>query len=131
MFEEYVSLDEAAAYNDTSVRALQKLRFQDKKVKRTCRFKDDKVLLNYKKPLEFVISDLYYKAVFIAGSERSLAFEIAPTLKMKKESAYAYLHRFNFKHFKKANELKNALETYCNNSIWCVDDGNGKREFIA
>lgn len=127
---ELVSLDECAFYNDTSKVNLQKLRYKDKLINRNDRFIDDKVCLNYLNPLEFELNDLYYKALFICGSEVKLANEIAKILKLKNASVYSYLHRFNFKHYKKAHALKNALNEIINSSLWCVCDENGKREFI-
>ena len=119
---ELVSLDECAFYNDTSKVNLQKLRYKDKLINRDDRFFNGKILLNYKNPLEFELSDLYFKALFICGGkEHDLAKEIAPMLKMKASSVYCYLHRFNFKHWKKAHLLRDVLNEYCKSSIWFVD----------
>ena len=46
---EFVSLEQAAVYNEVSKTSLQKLRYKDKKAGRSDRFKDDKVLLDFKK----------------------------------------------------------------------------------
>ena len=73
---EFVSLEQAAVYNEVSKTSLQKLRYKDKKAGRSDRFKDDKVLLDFKNPFEIEISKLYYKAAFIAGSEKKLIKEL-------------------------------------------------------
>lgn len=129
--KEFISLDECALYNDTSRLALQKLRSKDKAIERTDRFQDGKVLMNYKNPLEFELSELYYKAVFVAGTEYELAKEIAPMLKMKASSVYSYLHRFNFKHFKKSYRLRDVLQSYCDTSLWSIKDETGQIVFVA
>lgn len=94
------------------------MRYADKKIGRDDRFKDGKVHFNFTNPLEFELSELYYKCVFIAGSEYKLACDIASLLGLKEASAYCYLHRFNFKHHKKAHKLKEALNAYIKSSIW-------------
>lgn len=128
---ELVSLDECAFYNDTNKINLQKLRHKDKLINRDDRFIDDKVVLNYLNPLEFELSDLYYKALFACGSEGELAKEIAKILKLKSASVYAYLYRFNFKHYKKAHALRRALNEIINTSIWSVVNDDGTREFVV
>lgn len=114
-----MSLDEAALYNDVDKVSLQRLRSKDKKNGRNDRFVNGKVLINYKKPCEFEISKLYYKALFICnGHESELADELAKIMGLNKKSVYMYLYRFNFKHYKKALKLKEALERVCKNSLW-------------
>lgn len=115
---EFVSLGEAAYYNDTTKLSLQKLRYKDKITGRTDRFMGDKVLLNFKNPLEFEISELYYKAAFIAGSEKQLVKELSSELGIKPDTLKHYFNRFCFKHFKKALIIKEALERVCKNSLW-------------
>lgn len=115
---EFVSLEQAAAYNEVSKISLQKLRYKDKKVGRSDRFKDDKVLLNFKNPFEIEISELYYKAACIAGSEKKLIKELSNQLGLRRDSLRYYFKYFSFKHFKKAQQIKDALEQYCKYSLW-------------
>ena len=115
---EFVSLEQAAAYNEVSKISLQKLRYKDKKAGRSDRFRDDKVLLDFKNPFEIEISKLYYKAAFIAGSEKKLIKELSNELGLRRDSLRYYFKYFSFKHFKKAQQIKDALEQYCKNTLW-------------
>ena len=115
---EFVSLEQAAVYNEVSKTSLQKLRYKDKKAGRSDRFKDDKVLLDFKNPFEIEISKLYYKAAFIAGNEKKLIKELSNELGLRRDSLRYYFKYFSFKHFKKAQQIKDALEQYCKNSLW-------------
>ena len=115
---EFVSLEQAAAYNEVSKISLQKLRYKDKKAGRSDRFRDDKVLLDFKNPFEIEISKLYYKAAFIAGSEKKLIKELSNQLGLRRDSLRYYFKYFSFKHFKKAQRIKVALMKYCENSLW-------------
>ena len=115
---EFVSLEQAAAYNEVSKISLQKLRYKDKKAGRSDRFRDDKVLLDFKNPFEIEISKLYYKAAFIAGSEKKLIKELSNELGLRRDSLRYYFKYFSFKHFKKAQQIKDALKQYCKNTLW-------------
>lgn len=115
---EFVSLDEAAAYNEVNKISLQKLRYKDKKAGRSDRFKDGKVLIDFQNHLEIEISELYYKAAFIAGNEKQLITDLAKELGLKRDSLKYYFDYFCFKHYKKAQRIKEALENYCKNSLW-------------
>ena len=115
---EFVSLEQAAAYNEVSKITLQKLRYKDKKAGRSDRFRDDKVLLDFKNPFEIEISKLYYKAAFIAESEKKLIKELSNELGLRRDSLRYYFKYFSFKHFKKAQQIKDALEQYCKNTLW-------------
>ena len=81
-------------------------------------FKDDKVLLDFKNPFEIEISKLYYKAACIAGNEKKLIKELSNELGLERDSLRFYFNYFSFKHFKKAQQIKDALEQYCKNSLW-------------
>ena len=115
---EFVSLEQAAAYNEVSKISLQKLRYKDKKAGRSDRFRDDKVLLDFKNPFEIEISKLYYKAACIAGNEKKLIKELSNELGLRRDSLRYYLKYFFFMYFNKAQQIKDALEQYCKNTLW-------------
>lgn len=120
----FVTLDKAASYHGISKLTLQKLKSSDKRLGRTDRFTcDGLVLLDFSNPLYEKTTYYYYKALTVAGNERTLARAIAINLGKSEHTIYSLFRRFRFKNQSMAKELIVALQSYINSaSLFDVKD---------
>ena len=120
----FVTLDKAASYHGISKISLQKLKSSDKRLGRTDRFTcDGLVLLDFSNPLYEKTTYYYYKALSVAGNERTLARAIALILGKSENTIYSLFRRFKFKNQSTATKLIAALKSYIDSaSLFDIED---------
>lgn len=120
----YVTLEQAASYHGISKISLQKLKSSDKRLGRSDRFTcDGLVILDFSNPLYEKTTYYYYKALSVAGNERTLARAIALILGKSENTIYSLFRRFKFKNQSTSTKLIAALKSYIDSaSLFDIED---------
>ena len=118
----FVPVDILAYQNDIKVSSLKSLTYKETPGNHLrFRMKNGKLFIadNYTHIMQDEMQELYYKALESTPTTLTLAKELARLSKrdpnfrtQNKDSLYRYLHRFNFAHVSKAQEVRALLKKF-------------------
>ena len=111
----YLSLDDASIKYEIPKKNIYTLQYNKARAN-SIRFKkiNGKIFVheNFQALLADEIRDLYYEAVFIAGSMSNLSKEISKLSGIKPPTLERYFIRFTFTQYEKAKKILNCLKKY-------------------